>query len=458
MKLVKIKITSDLLREFLQNVLSCEYDISNSLNQELIPYNKNIYALTDYEIRELAERVFTSPPIRSLVNLKVDKVNYKLAMIYTDFYSKSSNNELFTLGKYGIQCIDLFNKRGMILYSDAYSVDFHTENYVEIMEQSSKIKIFRYRPDKEDLEFLAEPKGNILARLISFEESLFYFNGAFVDENFQSTTPNCFDNGKWFSEGLAPVCLNGKWGYINKKSEVVIDFIYGAAEPFENGKARVFVLKSDYLIEKGIWLDANPYEGYKQEQFLSLFPKFPSKIRKPLSFIRDGIKTNKQLIDEYHYFAEGMHENCGYWAERDLNGQLFNVAGNKKITLTQSDSQAANSQVRDQAYWFNLIINGGERDYLLVRDLPDALFIDKPFVYRILESAPNLFKQFNVLYSDDADICKLAFNDSFRNYNFFSERMKGVYRERYDQKLAEEAAHFLDVGLAPMDLDDDLPF
>ena len=331
MKLVKIDITSDLLREFLQNVLSCEYGISNSLNQELTPYNKNIYALTDYEIRELAERVFTSPPIRSLVNLKVDKVNYKLAMIYTDFYSKSSNNELFTLGKYGIQCIDLFNKRGMILYSDAYSVDFHTENYVEIMEQSSKIKIFRYRPDKEDLEFLAEPKGNILARLISFEESLFYFNGAFVDENFQSTTPNCFDNGKWFSEGLAPVCLNGKWGYINKKSEVVIDFIYGAAEPFENGKARVFVLASDYLIEKGIWLDVNPYEGYKQEQFLSLFPKFPSKIRKPLSFIRDGIKTNQQLIDEYHYFAVGMALECGYWDEMDLNGQLFNVGLKNEI-------------------------------------------------------------------------------------------------------------------------------
>ena len=217
------------------------------------------------------------------------------------------------------------------------------------MEQSSKIKIFRYRPDKEYLEFLAEPKDNILegssvmsytswrppkqnySRLIDFEESLFYFNGGFVDENFQSTTPNCFDNGKWFSEGLAAVCLNGKWGYINKKSEVVIDFIYGAAEPFENGKARVFVLKSDYLIEKGIWLDANPYEGYKQEQFLSLFPKFPSKIRKPLSFIRDGIKTNQQLIDEYHYFAVGMALECGYWDEMDLNGQLFNVGLKNEI-------------------------------------------------------------------------------------------------------------------------------
>jgi len=339
MELVKIDITSDLLREFLQNVLSCEWGISNSLNQELTLYNKNIYALTDYEIRELAERVFTSPPIRSLFNLKVDKVNYKLAMIYTDFYSKSSNNELFTLGKYGIQCVDLFNKRGMIIYSDAYSVDFHTENYVEIMEQSATIKIYRYRPDKEDLEFLAEPKDNILegsslisfTRLISFKESLFYFNGGFVDENFQSTTPNCFDNGKWFSEGLAAVCLNGKWGYINKKSEVVIDFIYGAAEPFENGKAKVFVLASDYLIEKGIWLDVNPYEGYKQEQFLSLFPKFPSKIRKPLSFIRDGIMNNKQLIDEYHYFALGMDLDCGYWAERDLNGQFFNVGLNNEI-------------------------------------------------------------------------------------------------------------------------------
>ncbi len=46
----------------------------------------------------------------------------------------------------------------------------------------------------------------------------------FVDKNNKVIIPFKYENVFDFSEGLAPVKLNGKWGYIDKKDNVVISF------------------------------------------------------------------------------------------------------------------------------------------------------------------------------------------------------------------------------------------
>ena len=51
-------------------------------------------------------------------------------------------------------------------------------------------------------------------------------------------TPRFEDAGR-FSEGLAPVKQNGKWGYINEEGDVVIDFQYDRAYTFNEGYAVV---------------------------------------------------------------------------------------------------------------------------------------------------------------------------------------------------------------------------
>lgn len=43
----------------------------------------------------------------------------------------------------------------------------------------------------------------------------------------------------YFSEGLLPVKKNGKWGYINKKSKLVIPYLYNAVGQFHEGLAAV---------------------------------------------------------------------------------------------------------------------------------------------------------------------------------------------------------------------------
>jgi hypothetical protein len=47
-----------------------------------------------------------------------------------------------------------------------------------------------------------------------------------------------------FSDGLAAVKLNGKWGYIDKDGKTVISPQFDQAVPFQNGLAQVVVRSS----------------------------------------------------------------------------------------------------------------------------------------------------------------------------------------------------------------------
>lgn len=66
----------------------------------------------------------------------------------------------------------------------------------------------------------------------------------------------CAYEGAWiFSEGLAAVKLNGKWGYINTKGEVVIPCVYESARPFSKGFAKVKLNGKRGVINKeGKWI------------------------------------------------------------------------------------------------------------------------------------------------------------------------------------------------------------
>jgi hypothetical protein len=432
MKIVEIQVDNKLRRIFFTNVLACKYGISNSLNNELVNNKKSASELSDQEIEGLFMSVFTTPPINSLYNLEDDKGDLLLPLIYNDFYNESKDRLLFSLGKFGIQCIDLYNKKGKLLYEDAYWINFHSGNYIEIWDQHSNVKIFRYRTSEADLEFLGEPKGHFLEREISFFESRFYFNGGFVDENFLSTSPNCFDNAKFFSEGLAPVCLNGRWGYINKQSEIVIDCIYGNAAPFNNGTARVFVLKPEYQSEKGIWIDTDCFWGYTQTAFLTLFPEFPQKVRKPLCFLRGNTKTSGELNEEYHYYADGVEDKYGSWFVINLKGEILE----KNIQTEKVECSIIQDDI-DANYWFDYVITNSDKQHI-IKEIPDILFVDKIFVLRILERAPQLFHEFSLLYDDDDEVAELVFGLSFRNYDHFSERLRLEYLERYNLLIMED--------------------
>ena len=55
----------------------------------------------------------------------------------------------------------------------------------------------------------------------------------------RKTIASGYSNAYGFYEGYAAVCKDNKWGYIDKKGNVVIDFIFDKATPISEGKAWV---------------------------------------------------------------------------------------------------------------------------------------------------------------------------------------------------------------------------
>ena len=52
----------------------------------------------------------------------------------------------------------------------------------------------------------------------------------FIDNNGNWIIQPIYDKAKSFVNGIAPVQLKDKWGYINLKNEIIVDFIYNDAE------------------------------------------------------------------------------------------------------------------------------------------------------------------------------------------------------------------------------------
>ena len=81
----------------------------------------------------------------------------------------------------------------------------------------------------------------------------------FVDEDFREVIPLQFTYAYNFSEGLAAVkTTDGKWGYLNKKGEFVIEPKYLRAENFRDGMAQV---EFQSLPDSTIWQALIDHDG-----------------------------------------------------------------------------------------------------------------------------------------------------------------------------------------------------
>ncbi|MDJ0515966.1 MAG: WG repeat-containing protein [Trichodesmium sp. MO_231.B1] len=77
--------------------------------------------------------------------------------------------------------------------------------------------------------------------------------------------PYSFDNANYsssFSEGLAAVKKDGKWGYIDKTGKIVIPYQFDDAYGFQQGLAKVIVNEQEYLIDQSptMWVSKSDYD------------------------------------------------------------------------------------------------------------------------------------------------------------------------------------------------------
>jgi hypothetical protein len=148
---------------------------------------------------------------------------------------------------------------------------------------------------------------------VFYEDYTIFKRNALVDKNDKAISPTCFNAGSIFSEQLEAVCLNGKWGYVDNSFNPVIDFIYGEADFFTDGYARVFILNPEFKVPKGLWYETESWlasgsieTNISKAEFELLYPNFPKTHKLPVT-VND---TNEDALNK-HYFARGIPLNSG---------------------------------------------------------------------------------------------------------------------------------------------------
>ncbi len=119
-----------------------------------------------------------------------------------------------------------------------------------------------------------------------------------------------FENSRGFSEGLAVIKQNGKWGYVNVKGELAIPAIYVSARDFHEGKAAV-------KTENG-W-------GYINADNKMVIPdKFydARDFSEGLAAVKSSIKTDKFNDDGYEGEYYGHYNDLESWRYIKEDGTL----------------------------------------------------------------------------------------------------------------------------------------
>lgn len=137
---------------------------------------------------------------------------------------------------------------------------------------------------------------------------------------------------KNFSEGLAPVKFNNKWGYINTKNEVVIPFVFDRARHFYEGYASVQKIIDGE--DEGKWgiidKDGTPITGFKYK-FIVWFSEGRAGVCKTNRFTCvDDIGS--ELFEPTYKMISPYENGYALALEPDNEHTLIDKQGNKVLS------------------------------------------------------------------------------------------------------------------------------
>ena len=141
----------------------------------------------------------------------------------------------------------------------------------------------------------------------------------FVDKTSKEIIPLKYDGAWSFREGLAPIELNDKWGYIDKTGKEIIPFKYDSAKSFSEGLAMV------KLNDKYGFVDKTSKEiiPLKYDDAWSFSEGLaPIELNDKWGYID---KTGKEVIPLKYDYANGFNEGL---ADVELNDVRFIIDKN----------------------------------------------------------------------------------------------------------------------------------
>jgi hypothetical protein len=460
-KIIKLEPTLELSKVFYKNTIDAQVGMCYELQDILASLNKEINNLTDKEIVFINKKLF--PDHLEFYNLENNQGQLLLPIIYT-YMQPLQNDNLVCFSKFGEdQQYDLMDSSGKIIYSDARDISVFDNNVIFIQDHDLNQRLYHYDANNNQLKLIAELEKNKMYGEFKFSENRLFVDSGYYDENLEPATPFCFDNGKEYSEGLAAVSLNGKWGYINAKGEVIIDFQFGYASSFKKGIAKVLIISPTFQNPIGEWIEKecfNNIPNKNREWFTMSFPQFPKKHIIPLSVIRKIECSKYQLKNFYHDYSLEIEEDemlngYGTFATIDLNGNILKQE--EHINLEESINQENTIDVNtNQNSWLEKIT----KNSFVINSIPDDLFVNKQFVKQALQANPTTFEYLRLLYSDDEEIGSFALQIApVFCYDFLSDRLKALYKSQYEAHQEEEMdLDTSNISLSEQEDDSDLPF
>ncbi|MEY4904067.1 MAG: hypothetical protein RLZZ292_1882, partial [Bacteroidota bacterium] len=170
--------------------------------------------------------------------------------------------------------------------------------------------------------------------------------------------PVRFWDAKPFEEGLAPVSVKGKWGYIDRTGTVVIPCTFTDAACFNGGVALVQMDNSYYFINqkgektnKEVTIDSSDYFGMA-DRFSLMNEGY---------YVTEKRSGRKIYFDPYHYpLQEGRQafQEGRYWGFMDENKKILVLPQYKAVSNFQQG--VAMYQKEDKDPW-GLLSHDGKR-------------------------------------------------------------------------------------------------
>jgi hypothetical protein len=222
-------------------------------------------------------------------------------------------------------------------------------NYSEAIDGIVQIK--KTKGDAKKYGF-ADTDRNIIAEPV-YDDSRFYIGASSANSG--------------FNEGLAPVKKNGKWGYIDLKGKVVIDFLFDDAWCFSEGLAAVKLNEEyGYINNKGkVVIDCNYKSSYDFHQGVAVVQDDDNKF----GFInRNGawvIKPEYDAVDLGRFDYEWTKNNVVRIQKGDLWGAAKVLDGKVEIIVKPKYSKLY--PYRDNKAQFVIVHKDKDGNYTLNR-------------------------------------------------------------------------------------------
>ena len=332
------------------NPIIQETFITNTMSDNSQRYQPEFLRNTPTHVQHLSPASYIIELNKEFKNINIEDVTLEASevQILKDFYAPNMVScyviaEYMLTLKYASQTLYKRKCRAYCLFPSA--ADWIT---VRLMQVEPVQDIIAYKSEEKPNPSKPEKEQpNKKAYDISFAPVNGYSiiikgtKRGFIDgKTLQVVIEPQYDDVQNFYEGVAAAQKNGKWGYIDTKGNVVVDFKYESASPVKNGKAEVYEYrKGIFSISIGNKKEPAKTESTYQSQITKRknvkydFKYNPSGGYQMVSSNRlygfinpnNGEEIATPIYDNARNFSEGMAAVCvsSSWGFIDTNGKLI---------------------------------------------------------------------------------------------------------------------------------------